>query len=375
MFRRLIFTSVISLSLADAAHADIRLGIASDLTGPNAAIGVTMRSGAEQAVAAINAKGGLLGEKIAVSLGDDRSDPKEAVSIAQKFISENVKVVIGHLTSGSSNATAKEYAEAGVLMISPSSTAISFTEQGLWNTHRTAGRDDQQGKIAGEYILAHFKNKKIAIIHDKAAYGKGLANETRKTINAGSLKEVIYDGINAGEKDYSALVSRLKKLNADVLYFGGYYPEAGLIVRQMHEQGMKDTLLIGGDGFYNSELGQTAGEGVIGTLFTYNSDPQKNPAAKKVIEELTAKKIDTSSFTLPAYAAVQVFAQAAEDAKSLDPKIVAQTIRSGKTFQTVLGPLSYDGKGDLAKANFVMYEWKKDASGRLVYAEKPATNN
>lgn len=376
MFYRLFvgFTFASILLGASPVSAEMKLGLASDLAGPNAAMGVTMRTGVEQAVAEINAKGGILGEQIVIVPGDDRSDPKEAVSVAQKFISSDVKFVIGHLTSGASNATSKEYAESGVLMISPSATSVAFTSQGLWNVARTAGRDDQQGQTAGEYILANFKDKKIAIIHDKAAYGKGLADETRKVLNAGGVTEVIYDGINPGEKDYSALASRLKSLNVGLLYYGGYYSEAGLVIRQMHDQGMTDTLVIGGDGFYNDELGQIAGDGVVGTLFTYNADPQKNPAAQTIINDLKAKKVDTSGFVLPSYAAVQVLSQAVEETKSFESKKVSETIRSGKIFNTVLGPLSYDSKGDLTKAGYVIYEWKKDENGKLVYTEKVATS-
>jgi branched-chain amino acid transport system substrate-binding protein len=366
------FASLVFIS--HPALAEMKIGVGTDLTGANASMGLQMRAGVEQAAADINAKGGINGEQLSVSLGDDRSDPKEAILVAEKFIGQDVKFVIGHLTSSGSIATSKEYAEGGVLEISSTATNPVFTDQGLWNTFRTAGRDDQQGQIAGEYILANFKDKKIAIVHDKAAYGKGLAEQTRKTLNAGGVKEVLYDGINPGEKDFSALVSRLKNLNVDILYYGGYYGEAGLILRQMRDQGMTNTVMIGGDGLYNDELGQIAGDGVIGTLMTFNADARKSPAAKAAVDAFKAKGVDSSGFVLPSYAAVQVLAQAVEAAHSTDPKKVAEVLRSGKTFDTVLGPISYDNKGDMTKANFVMYEWKKNASGKLVYVEKTAAS-
>ena len=353
---------------AAPASAEVKIGVGTGLTGPHAAMGAQMNNGVEQAVADLNAKGGILGEQIVVVPGDDRSDPKEAVSVAQKLISDDVKIVIGHLTSGATAATVKEYADAGVLMVTPSATSPAITEQGLWNVFRVIGRDDQQGEYAAEYILKNDKDKKIAIVHDKGSYGKPLADVVKTALNKGGVTEVLYDGINPGEKDYSALVSKLKNLNVDVVYFGGYYAEAGLITRQLRDQG-SNIEIIGGDGLANAELGQIAGEGVIGTKLTFTPDPANSPAAKPIVDALKAKNIDPSGFTLSSYAAIQVVAQAAEEAKSLEPKKIADVLHSGKTFSTVIGDVSYDSKGDLQKAGYVMYDWKKDNDGKLVYTE------
>lgn len=370
MPRRFAFL-FLALLWASPSHAEIKIGVASALTGPVAAMGNQMRNGAEQAVADLNAKGGLNGEILAVIPADDRADPKEAVSVAQKFISEDIKFVLGHLTSGASNAAVKEYAENGVLMITASATSPSLTEQGLWNVFRVVGRDDQQGNYAADYILKHFKGRKIAIVHDKGSYGKPLAEVVKARLNENGVQETLFDGINPGEKDYSALISRLKNQNIDLLYFGGYYTEGGLIIRQLRDQGLS-TQVIGADGLANAELGQIVGEGVAGTLLTFAPDPAKDPNAKAIVASLQARNIDPTGFTIPSYAAVQVLAQAATEAKSFEPKKIADVLHSGKVFDTVIGPLSYDGKGDLTKASYVMYEWKKESDGKLTFTELPA---
>ncbi len=361
--------SLLALLVASPAFADVKIGIGIPSTGPNAAFGEQIKRGVDQAVADINAKGGINGEKIVTIVGDDRSDPKEGVSVANKFISEDVKFVVGHFNSGVSIPASREYADGGILMISPASTNPELTDKGGWNVFRTCGRDDQQGKVAGEYIVQNFKAKRIAVIHDKTPYGKGLADETLKTMTAGGVKEVIYDGINVGEKDYSALISRLKQLKADYLYFGGLYAEAGLLIRQMRDQGLK-TVMISGDGIVSNELASVAGSGVIGTLMTFAPDPRKNPSAADVVKTFKDKGIDPEAYVLVSYAAMQVIAQAATQAKSNDPRKVADAIHSGNAFDTVTGSLSFDSKGDIKQLGYVIYEWNKTGDGKITYAEK-----
>jgi branched-chain amino acid transport system substrate-binding protein len=257
-----------------------------------------------------------------------------------------------------------------MLEITPSATNPQITERKMWNVFRTCGRDDQQGAVAAAYILKHFKGKKIAITHDKTTYGKGLADETKKALNKGGMKEVLYEGINIGEKDYSALVSKIKQSGADLVYWGGLHTEGGLIVRQMRDQGIKSPLM-GGDGITTDEFASVGGPGVEGTLMTYGPDARNNPAAKAVVEKFRANKFEPEAYTLYSYAAVQIMKQAAESAKSLDMKKVAEKIHSGMKFQTVLGDISYDKKGDRTNLDYVMYIWKKDASGKITYVECP----
>jgi branched-chain amino acid transport system substrate-binding protein len=355
---------------AGTAQAQVKFGMGGPITGPNAATGAQMKNGVDQAAADINAKGGILGQKIVLSYGDDVSDPKQGVSIANDFAANGVKFVIGHYNSGVTIPASEVYQENGIVEISPASTNPLVTERGMWNIFRDCGRDDQQGKVAGAYILAHFKGKKIAVVHDKTTYGKGLADETKKTINAGGMKEVLYEGINTGEKDYSALVSKIKQSDADLVYFGGLYTEGGLIVRQMRDQGVTAPLM-GGDGITSDEFAAVGGPGVEGTLMTYGPDPRNNPDAKAIVAEFRAKNFEPEAYTLYSYAGVQIFKQAAEAAQSLDPKKVAEKMHSGMVFKTALGDISFDKKGDLTKIDYVMYLWKKDANGRVTYVQCP----
>src|ERR1700740_2699448 len=362
----------IAVVSAGAATAQVKFGVGGPITGPSAATGAQMKNGVDQAAVDINAAGGILGQKITVSYGDDASDPKQGVSVANKFAADGVKLIIGHYNSGVTIPASEAYQENGILQITPASTNPTVTERKMWNIFRTCGRDDQQGQVAGKYILAHFKGKKIAFVNDKTTYGKGLADETLKTIRAGGMKEVLNEGINTGEKDYSALISKIKQSGADLVYFGGLYTEGGLIVRQMRDQGVKAPLM-GGDGITSEEFATVGGPGVVGTLMTYGPDPRNRPEAKAVVDEFRKKGFEPEAYTLYSYAGVQIIKQAAEAAKSLDPKKVAEKMHSGMTFNTVLGPYSYDHKGDITKLDYVMYVWKKDASGKITYAQCPAS--
>jgi branched-chain amino acid transport system substrate-binding protein len=356
------------MALSGAANAQIVLGVAGPITGPNATFGAQLKNGAEQAVADINAAGGILGQKITVDLGDDVSDPKQGVSVANKFVGDGVKFVVGHFNSGVSIPASEVYQENGILEITPASTNPTFTERNMWNTFRTCGRDDQQGSVAGNYIAAHFKGKKIVVLHDKTPYGKGLADQTKATMNALGVTEVLYEGINPGEKDYSAVVSQIKQAGADLVYWGGLQTEGGLIVRQMRDQGVQ-AVLMSGDGITTAEFAEIGGPGVEGTLMTYGPDPTKRPAAAAIVKEFTDKNYFPEAYTLYAYAAVQILKQAAEKANSLDPKKVADAMHSGMTFDTVIGPIAYDSKGDRKDADYVMYVWKKQADGKISYQQ------
>jgi branched-chain amino acid transport system substrate-binding protein len=362
----------LGVALAGAAQAEVKLGMTGPITGPNAAFGAQIKNGVEQAVEDINAAGGIMGQKIAtpVPIGDDVSDPKQGVSVANKFAGDGVKFVVGPFNSGVTIPSSEAYQENGILQITPAATNPQVTERGMWNIFRTCGRDDQQGAVAGDYIAKHFKGKKVAIVHDKTTYGQGLADETRKAMKAKGMKEVLYEGINTGEKDFSALVSKIKASGADLVYWGGLHTEGGLIVRQMRDQGVKAPLM-GGDGITSDEFASVGGPGVEGTLMTYGPDPRKRAQAKTVVEEFRKKNFEPESYTLYSYASVQVIKQAAEAAKSLDPKKVAEKMHSGMKFKTVIGDFSFDKKGDVTRLDYVMYVWKKNPEGKITYVECP----
>ena len=356
------------VAFAGSAWADILIGVAGPLTGPNAAFGAQLQKGAEQAAADINAAGGINGEQVKIVLGDDVSDPKQGISVANKFVGDGVKFVVGHFNSGVSIPASEVYAENGILQITPASTNPNFTERGLWNTFRVCGRDDQQGTVAGQYIFDKFKDAKVAIVHDKTPYGQGLADETKKAMNGLGVTEVVYEGITPGEKDYSALIAKMKDAGVSIVYFGGLHTEAGLIMRQMADQGLKATLMSG-DGITSNELASIAGDAVNGTLMTFPPDPRNNPNAADAVKKFRDAGFEPEAYTLYSYAAVQIIADAAKAAGDNDPMKVAETMKAKGPFKTVIGDISFDAKGDLTRPDYTMYEWKKGDDGKYSYFE------
>jgi len=367
--KKLWLTSVVlaaGLAFSGMAQAQIKLGVAGPITGPNAAFGAQLKNGTQKAVDDLNAKGGILGQKIELEVGDDVSKPEQGQNVANKFVGDGVTLVVGHFNSGVTIPASNIYDKGGVLFITPSATNPQVTERGLWNAFRTCGRDDQQGKLWADYVVANFKDKKVAILHDKTTYGQGLAEAAKGFLDAAGYKYVMFEGINPGEKDYSAVVTKLKAAGADILLWGGLHTEGGLLIKQMRDQGMS-TVMMSGDGITSDEFATIGGEGVIGTLMSFGPDPMKNPAAAEIVKEFTDFKPE--AYTLYSYAAVQIFAQAAEEAKSVEPEKMAEVMHSGKVFKTVLGDISYDKKGDRTNVDYVMYTWKKGADGKITYVQ------
>ncbi len=346
------------------AKADITIAVAAPMTGSEAQFGEQFRRGGTMAVEDINAKGGVLGQKLQLVIGDDACDPKQAVSVANDLVSKGVVLVAGHYCSGSSIPASDVYAEGNVVQISPGSTNPKYTDRGLPNVFRVCGRDDAQGPTAAKYVLSHFKGKRIAIVQDKSAYGKGLADEFQKTLNALGVKEVLYEAITAGEKDYSPLVSKLKEAKADVVYFGGYKTEGGLIVRQMHEQGLNATL-VGGDSLVTEEFWAITGPAGEGTLMTFGPDPRLDPANSELVKKFRAQNYEPEAYTLYTYAAIQAWAQAAQKAGTVDATKVEAALRAN-SFDTVLGKIGFDAKGDVTAPGYVFYVWK---NGSYSYAQ------
>jgi branched-chain amino acid transport system substrate-binding protein len=353
-----------SMALSTAAFAqDLTIAVAGPMTGTESAFGRQMKNGADLAIADINAAGGVAGKKLALNVEDDACDPKQARSIAEKIAGAKIPFVAGHFCSSSSIPASEAYADGNVLQITPASTNPLFTERKLWNVARVCGRDDQQGLIAAQFIGKNFKGKNIAILNDKTTYGKGLADETKKSLNKAGITEKLYESYNKGDKDFNAIVSRLKKENIDLVYVGGYHQEAGLILRQMRDQGVK-AVLMSGDALADKEYASITGPAGEGTLFTFGPDPRNKPTAKKIVDAFKAKGIDPEGYTLYTYAAMQVWSQAVKKAGTTDAKKVMETIKAGK-WDTVLGPIEYDAKGDIKQIDYVVYKW--DAKGG--YAE------
>ena len=345
------------VSLAQAE--DIKVAAAGPITGSNAAIGEQMKRGAEMAVKDLNAAGGVLGKQLSLTMGDDACDPKQAPSVANRLAEAGVVFVDGHYCSSSSIPASAVYAENNVLQISPASTNPALTDdaarKGWINVFRICGRDDQQGKVAAAYLFDHFKDRSIAIIDDKSTYGHGLAEEARKALNALGKKEAMVEAINAGDRDFSALVSKMKKADIAAYFFGGYHTEAGLIARQAKEQGL-NAVQIGGDALSTDEYWSVTGPAGEGNLMTFPPEPRNIPAAQAVVAEFKNQGYDPEGYTLFTYAAMQVFAQAATQAKSTKLDALSKALHAGK-FETVLGTLGFDAKGDVIGPGYVVYRW------------------
>jgi branched-chain amino acid transport system substrate-binding protein len=340
---------------AGAAQAEIVIATAGPMTGQYAVFGEQMKRGAEQAIKDINAQGGVLGEELSLRVGDDACDPKQAVAVANQFVNDGVVFVAGHFCSGSSIPASSVYNEEGILQISPASTNPQLTEQGFDNVFRTCGRDDQQGEMAAKYVVDNNVGTKIAVIHDKTAYGKGLADEFKKTLNGLGTEEAMYEAITAGDKDFTALITKMKQAGVDLIYLGGYHTEAGLITRQAREQGLNATMMSG-DALVTDEYWAITGDTGQGTLMTFSPDPRKNEAAQPVVEEFEAAGYDPEGYTLYTYAAIQAWADAVEAAGSTELEPVIEALH-GNQFETVLGTISFDEKGDVQGSNYVMYKW------------------
>jgi branched-chain amino acid transport system substrate-binding protein len=355
-----IVTMAATMAIAACGKKDdaIEIGFAGPITGFNAVFGEQMRRGAEQAVADINAAGGVLGKPLKLRIGDDVCDPKQAVAVANQMASAKLPFVLGHFCSGSSIPASDVYAEANVIAMSPGSTNPKLTDDPKKKTiFRICGRDDAQGRVAGAWLAKNFAGKRVAIAHDRQAYSQGIADETKKAMNAAGLQEVLFDTITPGEKDYSAFVSKLKQARIDALYYGGYPIEASLLARQMREQGL-EAAFISGDGLGTSEFWNAAGEGAEGAVFTFGPDLAADPRNAPIVQRFTAAGRPPEGYTLYAYAALQAWAQAVAKAGTTDPTTVAATLRSNKA-DTVFGPVTFDQKGDVIGEGFIMYRWSK----------------
>src|SRR5438045_8128778 len=268
----LAFGASLTLTTAGLAQ-DTKVSVAGLMTGGESACGRQIKNGAEMAVADLNAGGGLLGKKLALDVEDDACDPKQARSVAEKIGSAKIPFVAGHYCSSSSIPASEAYADGNVLQITPASTNPLFTERKLWNVARVCGRDDQQGLVAADYIAKNFKGKNVAILNDKTTYGKGLADETKKALNKAGVTEKLFESYNKGDKDFNAIVSRLKRDNIDLVFVGGYHQESGLLLRQMRDQGLQ-TVLMAGDALADMEFASITGPAGEGPWFPFGTVPR-----------------------------------------------------------------------------------------------------
>ncbi len=338
------------------AAAEIRIAVVGPLTGQAIFRGEQVQQGAQQAVMDLNAKGGVLGQQVPLIVADDACDAEQAVAVANKLVLDQVVFVAGHVCSHASIPASKIYEQADILMISPASTNPRLTDEGGANVFRVTGRDDQQGTIAGDLLAQRWSDKNIAIIHDQSVYGLGLAEHTKARLNALGVQEVLFEAYTPGGSDYANLVARLRAAEIAVLYIGGYPAEAGMILREVEHQEY-DLQLVGGDSLTTEEFWLVAGGAGEGTIMTFGPDPRLNAQATDVVRGFRAADFEPAGYTLHTYAAVQAWAQAAEAAGSLALDSIVSALRIG-VFETVLGPIGFDDKGDVTAPGFVWYVWR-----------------
>jgi branched-chain amino acid transport system substrate-binding protein len=362
MFRHLFWLSVAAIAATSgAAAAEIRIGFANPLSGPYAASGGRNRIAVELAVEDLNRRGGVLGQEVRLITADDACGLQRSLEAARELIRAGVVAVVGHMCSHSSLLAAGIYETADILMISPSSTHPRLTEEGRRNVFRLIGRDDDQGRLAGDFLADHWRSRKIAILHDGSTYGEGLAQQARKELLARGVRETIYDIYSPGAMDYLSLVERLEQAGIKVLYIGGYGPDAGLILRTVRERGDGRLQLIGGDGLDMDEFWTIAGPAGEGTIFSARPNVQLRPEAAAVLEELRARGLVARSSDFGAYAAVQVWAQAVERAGTPELAAVVEALHRGR-FDSVLGRVAFDANGDLSGAGWQWHMWTNGTS-------------
>lgn len=335
----------------------VKIGVAGPMTGDQAKMGTDLKNGVELAVSEWNEKGGALGKKIELFIEDDQHDPKLAVTVANKLSNSGVAGVIGHWNSSASIPASEVYKDrSNIPMITPASTNPRLTERGFENVFRVCGRDDQQGKIAAEFVAKSLKVKKVAIIHDKTTYGQGLADEFKKAL--GNAAEVVYYGVVIqGDKDFRAVLTSIKDKKPDIIYFGGIYPEAGLLVKQAKELGIKAPFMSG-DGTIDKEFIKIAGkENAEGTYLTFSPDPLNIPTAKAFLDKYHAKYGEHGPYSIYAYDAANILLTGISEAGITDGKKIADAIHN-LAYDGALGKVQFDKKGDVLKAPYIVWVTK-----------------
>ena len=336
--------------------ADILIGAAAPLSGPNAALGEQLRRGVQAAVDDINATGGIRGEKLAVQFADDGCDPRKAIDVATGFVSAGVKAVIGHYCSGASIPASKVYQKAGILEISPASTNPKYTDEGGWNVVRLVPRDDAQAAAAAALVLDQFAGRKIAVVTDQSPAFTALAAAFTSALQGKGVAPALQLNFKAGTKDFSGLVQQIVDADAAVVYLAASYVEGGLMAQALRAAGSQ-AQIVSGDSLVTEDYGNQARDAANGTLSTFTYDARKFPTAQGLVQRLRSQSLSADGFTLYAYAAVQALAAAAEATGTLDSTRLAEWLRGGNRFDTVVGAVNFDAKGDLTNPAIAWFRW------------------
>lgn len=355
------------LTFAAGAQAQtIKIGVVGPTTGPVTQYGDMVREGVDTAVERINAAGGVNGKKLETVVIDDGCEPKQGPVAANRVVNSKIGFVVGHVCSGATIAAADVYNNEGVVMVTPSATSPALTDGKNYEfIFRTIGRDDQQGPAAAKFVLEKLKPKKVAVLHDKQSYGQGIATAVKNDLEKGGIPVAIFEGINAGDSDYSAVITKLKSGGVDFVYYGGYHPEMGLLLRQAAEQGVK-AKWMGPEGTGNPDINAIAGDAVEGMLLTLPADFSQSAANAEIVKAFQAKKRNAAgAFQMTAYTATLAIADGIKGAGSEDPAKVAKFLYAN-TLDTPIGKISWNKQGDLTNFQFDVFTWHKDGS-KTVY--------
>lgn len=356
MIKTLVLTLTLTFLISAGCQKKedvIKIGIAGPMTGDQAKMGTDFKNGVTLAVEEWNAKGGVLEKKIVMLIEDDQHDPKQAVSVANKLVNESAAGVIGHFNSSCSIPASDVYNRACIPMITPASTNPQLTKKGHKGVFRVCGRDDQQGRVGAEFVINKLKAKKIAIIHDKTTYGQGLADEFKKFIEK-NIEVVYYGGIIQGDKDFKTVLTSIKEKKPELIYFGGIYPEAGLLVKQAKELGIIAPFMSG-DGTIDPKFIEIAGaKAAEGTYLTFSPDPKKIPTAMKFVEDYEKRFGEIGPYSTYAYDAMNILITAIKEAGAADGKAVIEKLHSIE-FSGAHGKIKFDEKGDVTVAPYVVW--------------------
>jgi branched-chain amino acid transport system substrate-binding protein len=352
----------LALAVSVVSAQTIKIGVAGPTTGPVTQYGQMVREGIDTAIERINAAGGVDGKQLEAVLFDDGCEPKQGPVVANRVVNQQIGFVVGHVCSGATIAAADVYDNEGVIMVTPSATAPALTNgKNYQYILRTIGRDDQQSPAAAQYIIESVKPKKVAVLHDKQSYGQGIATAVRDGLQQGNINIVMFEGINVGDNDYSAVVTKMRGADVDFVYYGGYHPELGLLMRQAREQGLQ-AKFMGPEGAGNPDINAIAGDAAEGMLLTLPADFSRNPANAAIVKAFNDKKRNASgAFQLTSYAAMQVIVESIQGAKSTNPEKVLKFMRAN-TFETPIGKVSWNKQGDLNTFEFQVFTWHKDGS-------------
>ena len=351
----------------------VRLGLVVPTAADAGPVAQSMRRAADMAVGDWSLR---LGRRIELIVKEDAFDPRQAVVTAESFVQEGVWGVVGHIYSSTSISASAVYHEAGVPLVAPTATHPRLTAQGFDNVFRVSGRDDQQALVAAEFVVLRVKARRVAVVHDRTEYGRGLVETFRRELARRAARPVVAEeSLAQGDRDFTTQVARLREARPDAVYFGGIFREAGHLVRQCRQAGVQ-AAFVSGDAVLDPEFVSLAGEeAAAGAYLTFAPDPRLVDSARPLIQQYESRYGSLGPHVLSTYDAVGVLLRAIQAAKPGDSsrdelgKVVG-AIRA-RPYQGALGMLRWDKNGDLTPAPYAVYVTKRGGSVQGWFEQLP----